>query len=120
VSQATGNVTNSAQFADIVPATVRACSAAPRLDLRLLSEIDRQDDGRASFADIWRAVGECANRLGQPRPSRRGEARGAVVYSADETSMRIETYIWRDDDWGLTAVRTFPRGREPLAVERPV
>jgi len=58
--------------------------------------------------------------LGQPRPSRRGEARGAVVYSADEASIQIETYIWRDDDWGLTAVRTFPRGREPLAVERPV
>jgi len=55
--------------------------------------------------------------LGQPRPNRRGEARGAVVYSADDDSIRIETYIWRDDDWGLTAVRTFPRGREPLAVE---
>jgi 3',5'-cyclic AMP phosphodiesterase CpdA len=56
--------------------------------------------------------------LGQPRPSRRGEARGVVVYTADERSLRVETYIWRDDDWGLTAVRTFPRGREPLAVER--
>jgi len=55
--------------------------------------------------------------LGQPRPNRRGEARGAVVYSADDDSIRIETYIWRDEDWGLTAVRTFPRGREPLAVE---
>jgi len=42
---------------------------APRLDLRLLAEIDRRDDGRASFADIWRAVGDRANRLGQPRPS---------------------------------------------------
>jgi hypothetical protein len=29
----------------------------------------------------------------------------------------VETYIWRDDDWGLTAVRRFARGREPLAVE---
>jgi 3',5'-cyclic AMP phosphodiesterase CpdA len=57
--------------------------------------------------------------LGQPRPNRRGEARGAVVYVADDDSIRIETYIWRDDDWGLTAVRTFPRGREPLAVEEP-
>jgi len=54
--------------------------------------------------------------LGQPRPNRRGEARGAVVYTADDDSIRIETYIWRDDDWGLTAVRMFPRGREPLAV----
>jgi 3',5'-cyclic AMP phosphodiesterase CpdA len=57
--------------------------------------------------------------LGQPRPNRRGEARGAVVYAADERSIRVETHIWRDDDWGLTAVRIFPRGAEPLAVEAP-
>jgi hypothetical protein len=29
----------------------------------------------------------------------------------------VETSIWREDDWGLTAVRTFPRGRKPLGVE---
>lgn len=56
--------------------------------------------------------------LGQPRPKRRGEARGCVVYSADERSLTVDTYIWRGDDWGLTAVRTFPRGGGPLAVER--
>jgi 3',5'-cyclic AMP phosphodiesterase CpdA len=56
--------------------------------------------------------------LGQPRPQRRGEARGCVVYVADERTLTVETYIWRDDDWGLTAVRTFARGREPLAVDR--
>jgi 3',5'-cyclic AMP phosphodiesterase CpdA len=56
--------------------------------------------------------------LGQPRPHRRGEARGCLVYTADERSLNVDTYIWRDDDWGLTAVRTFARGREPLAVER--
>jgi 3',5'-cyclic AMP phosphodiesterase CpdA len=57
--------------------------------------------------------------LGQPRPHRRGEARGAVVYVANGGSIRIETHIWRDEDWGLTAVRTFPRGPEPLAVDPP-
>lgn len=56
--------------------------------------------------------------LGQPRPQRRGEARGCVVYRADASTITVETSIWRDDDWGLTAVRTFPRGRKPLAVER--
>jgi 3',5'-cyclic AMP phosphodiesterase CpdA len=56
--------------------------------------------------------------LGQPRPHRYGEARGCVVYEADATSLTVETYIWRDDDWGLTALRRFPRGPEPLAVER--
>jgi hypothetical protein len=55
--------------------------------------------------------------LGQPRPRRRGEARGLHVYDAGEQVIRVETYVWRDGDWGLTAVRTFARGREPLAVE---
>ena len=55
--------------------------------------------------------------LGQPRPRRHGEARGCVVYTADDTSLTAESYIWRHDDWGLTAVRRFARGREPLSVE---
>jgi len=55
--------------------------------------------------------------LGQPRPQRRGEARGLHVYEAHERSLGVQTYIWRDGDWGLTAARRFPRGREPLAVE---
>jgi len=55
--------------------------------------------------------------FGQPRPNRRGEARGLHVYDIGEEALRALTYIWRDDGWGLTAVRTFPRGREPLAFE---
>lgn len=53
--------------------------------------------------------------LGQPRPSRRGEARGLHVYTVAERTIEVETYIWRRDGWGLTAVRRFPRGREALA-----
>jgi 3',5'-cyclic AMP phosphodiesterase CpdA len=53
--------------------------------------------------------------FGRPRPNRRGEARGVVVYGADEEQIEVETYIWRVDRWDLTAVRTFPRGRQPLA-----
>jgi 3',5'-cyclic AMP phosphodiesterase CpdA len=52
--------------------------------------------------------------LGQPRPNRRGEARGLHVYEANEDLLLVQTYVWRDDDWGLTATRRFPRGREPL------
>jgi 3',5'-cyclic AMP phosphodiesterase CpdA len=63
------------------------------------------------------AVVSIAPGLGQPRPSRRGEARGLHVYEAHERELRIETYVWRDKDWGLTATRRFPRGDEPLAVE---
>jgi 3',5'-cyclic AMP phosphodiesterase CpdA len=55
--------------------------------------------------------------LGRPRPDRRGEARGLHVYEADDDSLRASTFVWRDDGWGLTAVRTFARGREPLAFE---
>jgi 3',5'-cyclic AMP phosphodiesterase CpdA len=55
--------------------------------------------------------------LGQPRPNRRGEARGLHVYEAHDDSLVVETYVWREDDWGLTGTRRFPRGREPLAAE---
>jgi len=55
--------------------------------------------------------------LGQPRPDRRGEARGLHVYEVHEHELVVETYVWREDNWGLTAVRKFPRGSEPLQVE---
>ncbi|MDP8911468.1 MAG: metallophosphoesterase [Actinomycetota bacterium] len=55
--------------------------------------------------------------LGQPRPHRRGEARGLHAYEVGRDSLRVETYVWRDGEWGLTAERVFPRGREPLARE---
>jgi hypothetical protein len=68
--------------------------------------------------DARGVVVSIAPGLGQPRPERRGEARGCMVYRADDETLSVDTYIWRQDDWGLTAVRTFPRGRRPLAVER--
>jgi 3',5'-cyclic AMP phosphodiesterase CpdA len=55
--------------------------------------------------------------LGQPRPNRRGEARGLHVYEASADTLSIQTYTWREDDWGLTGLRRFPRGRTPLTVE---
>jgi len=60
------------------------------------------------------AVVSVAPGLGQPRPKRQGEARGVHVYEIAERDLRIHTFVWRDTDWGLTAERTFPRGREPL------
>jgi 3',5'-cyclic AMP phosphodiesterase CpdA len=67
--------------------------------------------------DIRGAVVAIAPGLGQPRPDRRGEARGLLVYECEEETLTVQTYIWRGDDWGLTAVRRFPRGREPLAAQ---
>jgi 3',5'-cyclic AMP phosphodiesterase CpdA len=67
--------------------------------------------------DVRAVVVSIAPGLGQPRPKRRGEARGLHVYEIDEHTLSMQTYIWRVDDWGLTAERRFPRGREPLDVD---
>jgi 3',5'-cyclic AMP phosphodiesterase CpdA len=48
--------------------------------------------------------------FGRPRPNRRGEARGVVVYRADERTLQVDTHMWVGAGWELTAVRTFPRG----------
>jgi 3',5'-cyclic AMP phosphodiesterase CpdA len=53
--------------------------------------------------------------LGQPRPNRRGEARGLHVYAVSGDEIDVTTFVWRDEDWALTGRRQFPRGREPLA-----
>ncbi len=53
--------------------------------------------------------------LGQPRPHRRGEARGLLVFDAEPGELLAHTYVWRAGEWGLTATRRFPRGADPLA-----
>ena len=55
--------------------------------------------------------------LGQPRPTRRGEARGLHVYEAGRESLLVQTFVWRGKGWGLTAARRVPRCREPLRTE---
>jgi 3',5'-cyclic AMP phosphodiesterase CpdA len=59
--------------------------------------------------------------LGQPRPKRRGEARGLHLFEADERSLRVLTYAWApvpgtgEGSWAQIADRRFPRGDQPLA-----
>ncbi|HET7046443.1 MAG TPA: metallophosphoesterase [Gaiellaceae bacterium] len=72
-------------------------------------EVTRGDESRAVVVSI-------APGLGQPRPSRRGEARGLHVYAVEADAVEVETSIWRRDGWALTARRRFPRGAGPLAV----
>jgi 3',5'-cyclic AMP phosphodiesterase CpdA len=55
--------------------------------------------------------------LGQPRPGRRGEARGLHVYEVHDDSLLVQTHVWREDNWGLIATRRFPRGRSPLRID---
>jgi len=54
--------------------------------------------------------------LGQPRPRRRGEARGLHLFEADERALRVVTYAWVDHRWAQIADRRFPRGTEPLST----
>jgi 3',5'-cyclic AMP phosphodiesterase CpdA len=60
--------------------------------------------------DVRAAVVSIAPGLGQPRPSRLGEARGLHVYEIGDRTLTVSTHIWRGGDWGLTARRVFPRG----------
>jgi hypothetical protein len=54
--------------------------------------------------------------LGQPRPRRRGEARGLHLFEADERTLRVLTYAWVEHRWAQIADRLFPRGTEPLST----
>ena len=54
--------------------------------------------------------------LGQPRPKRRGEARGLHLFEVDERSIRVLTFAWGERRWAQIADRRFPRGLEPLAT----
>jgi 3',5'-cyclic AMP phosphodiesterase CpdA len=89
----------------IVGGHIHQCTVSERHEFEVIT-----GDARGVVVSI-------APGLGQPRPERRGEARGCLVYRAGGDTLSVETYIWREGDWGLTAVRTFPRGPQPLAVE---
>jgi 3',5'-cyclic AMP phosphodiesterase CpdA len=79
--------------------------------------VSERREFEVTAGDVRAVVVSIAPGLGQPRPHRRGEARGLHVYEIEADALVIHTFIWRVDDWGLTAVRRFPRGREPLAVD---
>lgn len=60
-------------------------------------------------ADEPGVVVSIAPGVGQPRPHRRGEARGAMLYTATEDRLTVETSIWTGAEWTPTAQRTFSR-----------
>jgi 3',5'-cyclic AMP phosphodiesterase CpdA len=61
------------------------------------------------------AVLSTAPGLGRPRPRRRREARGLAVCEAEEAELRVDTYLWRDGAFVLTASRRYPRGTSTLS-----
>jgi 3',5'-cyclic AMP phosphodiesterase CpdA len=79
--------------------------------------VSERREFEVTVGDVRAVVVSIAPGLGQPRPQRRGEARGLHVYELAQDVIAMQTFIWRVDDWGLTAERRFPRGSEPLSVE---
>ncbi len=63
-------------------------------------------DGTARSVVIATAPG-----LGQPRPRRRGEARGLHAIEADEHELRVETFVFSAGELVPVAARRFPRRR---------
>jgi 3',5'-cyclic AMP phosphodiesterase CpdA len=55
------------------------------------------------------AVVATAPGLGRPRPYRRGEAQGLLVYEWDDATLVFVTYVWYDQSFLPVARRTFPR-----------
>jgi 3',5'-cyclic AMP phosphodiesterase CpdA len=53
--------------------------------------------------------------LGQPRPKRRGEARGLHLFEIEERCLTVATYSWTSGDWTRIAERRFPRGTGGLS-----
>ena len=64
--------------------------------------------------DAAAVVVTTAPGLGQPRPHRLGEARGALAYRVDAASIAVDTYVWVQSAWEHTAARTFARARTQL------
>jgi 3',5'-cyclic AMP phosphodiesterase CpdA len=56
------------------------------------------------------AVVTTAPGFDRPRPGRRGEAQGLLVYTAEERELRVETYLWLDETWTPSGLRVFARG----------
>jgi 3',5'-cyclic AMP phosphodiesterase CpdA len=55
--------------------------------------------------------------LGRPRPHRRGEAQGLLLYEWDESELAIVTYVWQTGTFRPVARRSFPRALNPTEQE---
>jgi 3',5'-cyclic AMP phosphodiesterase CpdA len=80
------------------------------------SAIEERREFEVVSGDVRGTTVVTAPGLGQPRPKRRGEARGLHVFEAEERSLRVLTYAWAETRWARIADRRFPRGLEPLSA----
>jgi 3',5'-cyclic AMP phosphodiesterase CpdA len=80
------------------------------------SAIEERREFEVVSGDVRGTTVVTAPGLGQPRPKRRGEARGLHVFEAEERFLRVLTYAWAETRWARIADRRFPRGLEPLSA----
>ena len=80
------------------------------------SAVSERREFEVVSGDVHGTTVVTAPGLGQPRPKRRGEARGLHLFEADERSIRVLTYAWDEQRWAQIADRRFPRGLEPLST----
>src|ERR671911_546121 len=80
------------------------------------SAIGERREFEVVAGDVHGTAVVTAPGLGQPRPKRRGEARGLHLFEAEERSIRVLTYAWAETSWAQIADRRFPRGLEPLST----
>ena len=80
------------------------------------SAVSERREFEVTTVDVRGTTVVTAPGLGQPRPKRRGEARGLHLVEADERSIRVLTYAWAEHRWAQIADRSFPRGSEPLSA----
>jgi len=83
------------------------------------SAISERHEFEVVEGDVRGTTVVTAPGLGQPRPKRRGEARGLHFFEADESSLTAITYSWVGSDWCRIAERRFPRGLGGLAWRLP-
>jgi hypothetical protein len=80
------------------------------------SAVSERREFEVTAVDVRGTTVVTAPGLGQPRPKRRGEARGLHLIEADERSIRVLTYAWAEHRWAQIADRRFPRTAEPLSA----
>src|SRR5919201_208656 len=71
------------------------------------SAIEERREFEVVRGDVRGTTVVTAPGLGQPRPKRRGEARGLHLIEADEHALRVLTYAWDETRWAQIADRRF-------------
>jgi len=80
------------------------------------SAVEERREFEVARGDVRGTTVVTAPGLGQPRPKRRGEARGLHLVEADDGTLRVLTYAWAETRWAVIADRRFPRGLDPLGT----